>query len=249
MQPKNDLKQSQVRSPRKLRLPKLPTKLLAIAAAVLILAAAGSYYFISYRPNHTNPSAYTYKTLNTYTLEGGKSGAGISVKKPAELGTSGKSAAKLQQVNFNQSITKNGQNIVIAQLSMASVFVSTPIQADYLKVLNGTITNPKSAGYNTLLTPVKDYVTQRLSSDYDVTFSEPKSLNTANLKSNAWVLNFTATAKKGQDKSKLPDLSGQTVLAIGKSTFYYFMVDATTYNWQGNQKTWQEVVNSIQLDR
>ncbi|MDO8591964.1 MAG: hypothetical protein Q7R60_03530 [bacterium] len=225
---------------------------LAILLAVLVLAGSGFYLYHQNQlktKRAAQPYAYTYKTLDSYTLAGEQAGSGMTFSKPVEFAAPTKSAAKTHQVQFSHGPTKDGLLATIAGVAAASVYESTALSASYMKIFEATIVDPKNAGYAALIGPLKDFVNHRLPSIYNTTFSTPKKLSTANLTSNAWEIDFTATVKEADQKSSFPNLQGQEVLVIGQKTFYYFMVNSVDYNWQSNQKIWQQVINSLKIDQ
>lgn len=224
-------------------------------AILLVLVLAGSGFYLYHRnqlktKRAAQPYAYTYKTLNSYTLAGEQAGSGMAFNKPEELKAPTKSAAKTSQASFNQSLSQAGKEVLISNMSVASVPISSPPTASYLKLLNQNLTNPKSPGYSSSLASLNTFVSQRLSPIYTISLSQAKVFSNSYIKNNAWAVDFTATAKSGvKNAPPSPSLQGEAILAVGKSTFYYYFVDAVDYNWQSNQKIWQEVINSLKIDQ
>lgn len=242
MQPETN-KISSSRKLPKVSVKKLGTLLLII---VVLAGAFGGYYWLKHKPVGLRAYSFRYTQLNSYNLKGDQKGSGIMVSKPTEIGTSGSSADKTSQINFKHTISKNNQVVIVAQLAMASVNIGSEFQAEYLKNIDTAMGDTKNTSHSIAQKPIQSFVNQRLDPAYTATYTEPKSLTTTNLKTHSWYLGFTATAK---DKTKFPDISGKVLVTPGKTTYYYFMVDSLTINWQKNQKVWDQVLNSIKIDQ
>lgn len=221
-----------------------------VLAAILVIAGVTGGYFLVKNSSGTGTYAFKYKALNSYTLSGDVKGGGITLQKPVELASSSSPAPKQTQAFLSHTITNNSKPAVTAaQIFLATVNTSTVIQDGYKKNIGTMMTDPKNVSHDAVVKPVKDYATQRLKTSLVTTFSEAKALNTGNIKANAWYLTFTATPKDAKDKASQPDLSGEVIMGIGKSSFYYIMVYSLSNNWQSNQKAWDQVISSIKLDQ
>ena len=44
-------------------------------------------------------------------------------------------------------------------------------------------------------------------------------------------------------------MDGKLIFAVGKSTYYYFLVTMVDYNWHANQKTVQQITDSLKIDQ
>lgn len=234
----------------KFKKPSRKVSITVLVAVLVIVGAAGGYFLVKNSSKDGNYS-YKYKDLNSYSLSGDTKGNGITLQKPVELAAIGSSSAGQTQGYLNHAVTKNSQQqaVTLAQIFLATVNTGTELPDGYIKNIDTMISDPKNVSHEVVVKPVKDFVTQRLKTTLATTFSEAKPLTTANIKSNAWYLTFTATPKNSKDKATQPDLSGEVVMGIGKTTFYYVMVYSISSNWQSNQKVWDQVINSIKLDQ
>lgn len=249
--PPND---SQILSKKPRFMPKLKRRQTFIGlTVVLVLAlAAGFYWYRHYHnPNKINTGSYTYtyKTLVPYKLTGEKDGNGITLKQPTEFTKDTVSSARQTQAFFNHSITRDNGYAIIAQLALASVTTGAPPSSDYLKNLGQSLADPTAAAYAAALKPLNDFITQRLPEGYKLNSTQPRAVTTPNLKTNTWQLDFSATPKDPSNPAGLPNLSGVEIFTIGKTTFYYFMLDGVDYNWQANQAIIIQSINSLQIDQ
>ena len=228
---------------------KLATGLVILLAVALV--GGGIAYHIHYQNSHRTKSvpeyyAYTYSKLSPYKLTGGQAGSGVSFNRPTELGGPSSITIKGKTATASQIMTQNNQPFTVAQFTVAVVPSST--SAGFTKSLGGVVTNSQNPSFNTVLTPIKQFVTTHIGGAYIVTFSTPTTLQTSNLSSNAWSINFTA---KPVDSTMvlLPNLQGEEIFAVGQKTYYYFFIDAVDYNWQANQSVFQQVINSLKIDQ
>ncbi len=232
---------------------KKPSRKLAtmvLAAALVIAGAVGGYLLVKNSFGKNGDYSYTYKDLNAYAMSGTAKGNGISLQKPVELVAAGSPSAGQTQAYLSHTLNKDSQQAVtIAQIFLATVSAGTELQAGYKKNINSAVTDPKNVGHEAVTKPIKDFVTQRLNTNLSTTFSDAKAFTATNIKADAWHLTFTATAKDSKNKATVPDISGEVILAIGKTTFYYIALDSLSNNWQSNQSVWQDVINSLKLDQ
>ncbi len=233
-------------------LSKLSTRLI-ISLVAIALAAGGFYLYRAHKNDTAQIYAYSYKKLTPYKLSGAKDGSGVSLNMPTEFTTESASKPQLSQTQFSQAMAKNdGSVVIIAHLAIASVYSGTPPSAGYLQKFSKTLTDTTSPAYNGTIQPIKDFVNRRLpTAHYNVSFDKTAAFTSDNIKTDAWQLDFTAKTKNPANERNFPPLKGKEILAVGKSTFYYFMVDAIDYNWQSksNQSIWQQVINSLKIDQ
>ena len=144
----------------------------------------------------------------------------------------------------------NNQSFTVAQLAANYVTTSTSVNKTYLKSLTAILTNPQSSSYQSVLSPIKQFVASKMGS-YVVSFNTPAALTTSNIASNAWSIGFTAKPVDATNNPYQPNMQGEAVFAIGKKTYYYFFVSAVDYNWQNsaNQQVFQQVINSLKIDQ
>ena len=221
---------------------------------VIILVGGGGYLYQHHQNQQkakkaAQPYAYTYGQLTTYKLAGLNPGGGMKFNVPKEFNAPTASAAKASQVQLSQGPVKNGRPATIAGISAASIYTGVAPTSDYLKTLSASIVDPKNSNYKSVTDPLQTYVTQRISVGYSVSFGAPVAFTNSYIKANAWSLGFTATAKSASSLAIDPPMTGQTLLIVGKNAFYYYTVDAVSYNWTSNQKFWQGILGSLQVDQ
>ncbi len=249
MQPQTPNLKRRINLP-KIKLPRLSSMQIKAVLAVLVLAIGGYFGYRWYANRTPAPSAFTftYNKTEAVKLPGQQAGSGMSLVRPTDL-TLAPIEAKATQASMYHVLLKNNQPVTVAQIAVASVYAGIELSSDYLKNLNTAMTDVKSANHAGVIKPVKEFVTNRAQTGYNITFSDPKTFTSDTIKSNAWYMTFTGTAKDAKAVPTLPPLSGEVVLSTGKSTFYYFMVDSITVNWQPNQKVWDQVINSLKIDQ
>ncbi len=216
----------------------------------LVLTIVALVAILVFKPIHSDgqPYRYIYQNLDNYQLLGPKAGNGASFQKPVEFVPQGSLAAIRDQAIFVHNID-NKQKIYAGNEAISAVPVDPAPTASYLQNLNQAILDPKVTGHQQIVAPLNQFVKDRLNSRYVISFAQPRALITPTIKANAWTIDFDATDKAPKSKTAPTHLKGQAVLAVGKSTYYYFMVTAIDYNWQSNSKVWQQVTNSIKIDQ
>lgn len=233
------------------------SRLFKITGLVFLAALAifgGLYFYGSYQnqnapKNTAQDYTYTYQRLVTYKLTGLQPGRGAQFDMPVEFNADAISAPKTQQAQFGQYPIKGQRTATIAQIAVAALPAKTPLTKTYLNSLAQSIVNPKAKDYALYTDSLKEFISQRVATGYNISLSKPNSLNTPYLKNNAWSANFSAVPKIGSSSATLPDFSGQVLMAIGKDTFYYFLIGAVDYNWRGNQIVWKGVTDSLKIDQ
>lgn len=223
------------------------------------------------------PHNLTYSKLETFKLDGTSVNLGISFLKPVEYKLALESDAK-DQASFSHTLT-SPTFAPLGALHVASVNSDGPVPTNYLKSINNVFSNPKDLAYKGAVKPIEDFVSTRFSPLYDLHYSNAIKYSSTTVKVNAWAFDLSATPKKVAkpttsnntpppadaaaqlDSSKAAPLptakpdpnfenyKGRVIFAIGKSTYYYFVIYNTDYNWQNDQQTWQQVVDSIKIDQ
>lgn len=227
---------------------KMPRKRLLIVVAAVIVAvvlALGCYFHWhkSSKPAPTGPYSHSYSNVEQFTSKFGTSGSNMIFEKPTEL--RGIQAKGSKQATLLQFATVY-PGWTIANISIATVGGSGTLSQSYKDAIAKLITdtsNPVNVGSNNYL---HKFVIERINSKYTSNFSSVSQFTNPDINHNAWKVDFTASAS-GKDGP--PPLQGEAVLAIGKSSLYYLMANAVSYNWQNNQAVWQQVLNSIKIDQ
>lgn len=212
---------------------------------------------------------------DSYKLPGSKPGSGMSFDKPVEY----KFALETQnkdQASFGDSL-KAPLFAPLGALHAASVSVPIPTTPQILKSINKNLADPKSEAYKAQAESAQKFLATRFSPLYDVTFARGQQMYTPRFKDNAWSFGFSAKPKPSSQTNSngvpqnatdpahanaLPagaatnssasgfeDYKGQVVMIVGKSTYYYFAVYNTNYNWDNNSAIWSKVFNSIRIDQ
>lgn len=251
MQPQTDAVKSKMKPSFRFTKPSRKLVTVALITILVIGGAVGVYCGYRWYAHRTpNPRVYSfsYDKTETVKLPGQQAGSGMALVRPIELRLSPLTPYSTQST-MSHTITKNKQAVLVAQIAIASVYAGLDLSSNYLKNLNTAMTDVKSPNHTGVIKPVKEFVNNRAHSGYNLTFMDPKPFTKDNIKANAWYMTFTGVAKDSKQASALPPLTGEVVLATGKSTFYYFMVDSITVNWQSNQKVWNQVINSLKIDQ
>lgn len=218
-----------------------------VGLAIIVIAAIVLGLVLHSQSNSktipNGPLAYKYTQINSYTLKGSRGNDDLTFSKPVQL--TSLQGAQNQQIVFAQFDAKN-PIADIADLNATSLDLGHTLSASDKNAIGKAAqdTDSPSSSY------LHRFVSQWMNSNYATTFSSVTTFTNPNIKNYAWTLNYSATVKpKTSHSSNYPPMSGQAVLAVGNTTIYYFMVDAVNYNWQNNQPTWQQVLNSIKIDQ
>ena len=221
------------------------------AIAVLILSAAGTYgYWQLYQVWQGGKQySYTYSKLDDFKLPSVLKGAGISFNKPTEFIQAGDSVVQegFSAAIFYQPNYATDPKTAIAYLSANSVQSALAASSSYVEQLSSVLNNPSDSRYQTMVGPVKDFLVAATDSSFRIDIGSAKPLQTANLKNNAWEFDFFIQNDK--NKTKVTPLRGKAILAVGKNSFYYFMVSSVYYNWGPSQSVWQQMIDSIKIDQ
>lgn len=234
-------------------------KISKTAVFIVVGMLAGTIGFtIIYQLNHhrtvsiqtTFSYPYNYNRLNLHQLIGKNSGSGISFKKPVEFGSKQGSTTKSDQTQLRQPVVKNGQFVSIGGIAVSSSYMAKPLPAQFLKAIADSMANSDNPNHQSSIENLTRFINSSLGPRYTSKLAvEVKNLKTANIKSNAWIMDFSASPKTAQDKTQLPNLHGQIIFSIGKRAFYHLMVYAEDHNWTNNQKAWIQVLDSIKIDQ
>jgi hypothetical protein len=228
-------------------------KLVAITGFILLgVLIAGLLYWNANRDSSTNdkkPYPYTYDKTDNYLLSGPAVGSGIKFVKPVEFTQPTTDRPSSDQAALVHTISRNDTVMTLGSIAVASVATQATPSNDYLKILDEAIMDPKNKNHGTMTTPIKSFVTDRMDPRYEVALGTARRLSNANLKSNAWLIDFVATDKNKDEKVKPTKFTGQTGLLVGKKSYYYFLLGAVDYNWSANSQMWSQVRNSIQIDQ
>lgn len=218
--------------------------LVPVAIVVSVLVVAGG---LLYRQTHNNSQAYkfNYAKLNSFKLAGQSTGSGISFQKPQEIGKDRGSDGPGSVSTLLQTSSKDGTYLaVLAALSETGGGVA----GGYIQQASKqSFTDHKSIGYQVFVRPAQGLINSILDPSYGFTFADPKPFTNPNIKSNAWEMDFTASTPSNSPNT--PKMRGAIIMALGKNALYNFEIGAIDYNWDSNQKVWQQVFDSLKIDQ
>lgn len=235
-------------------------KLTALVVAVIVIAAGLFYFLVQKKPATISPAKpephqHTFSKLDSYTILGQAAGQGIYFEKPVEMPTidsQGQLHIRSTQDMYYYLIASGVANKATdaGKVMVQSAYTPTPPSADALKLMRVDAKNPSSSTAKSLKSLLSNFVVQRLA-NYNVSLAELKPLVTKNLPDNAWQASYAATAKDPAQAKFYPNQKGIAVVAIGKSTYYFYAINTIDYNWTNshNQKVWQQVFNSLKIDQ
>lgn len=242
--------------------------LVVIAGAAAILWRQSYHSAKSPKPVQ-NAYSLSFTRLQDYSLKGPAPGSSETFLKPAELNQD------LLDASSNQTTLLKSQQFPIVSRIDASI-VSSPSSTtpENISKFAAAITNPGNPDYKIRLAALQFYVNERQTPFYAAAVIEqPKAFKSPNIKSNAWIADFSISPKSqqptainsknqaGGDPAKLkqaqaktgirqlPDLKGKVLIIFGKSTIYYFMVADSPDNWQVNDSSWQKIIDSLKIDQ
>lgn len=215
----------------------------ALASAALGLAGLYAIRSITYDQNLDH---YKYSQLEDYKLESKLDGTDISFKKPPELkeishnALVGSSGASFGHVK-DKSGSKTGLSYLLVSLKQSALAASQ----GYMVELGEILKDPNHKTYQKTVQPIKDFAKVGTLLKTDVELSIATVFTNSNISKNAWKFDFSAK----NSQNNLKTVKGTIILAAGKTTFYYFFLDSLEYNWDSNQKVWQQVLDSIKIDQ
>jgi hypothetical protein len=193
------------------------------------------------------PYKQTYTKLTDYKLAGPVSGAGAAFQEPQDFSAS--TVSKSPGVSTQVSLVERLQNHINQATGVGQIVLLSYIDATAGNgsALGSALLNSSDPGHQAALNRLSSFIDLRLPDYNAATIGPPKTITTPNVKSNAWSVDFSATPST--TTTQLPDLDGQAILVVGHNSTYYFLVDAADYNWQSNQTTWQQVIDSLKVDQ
>jgi hypothetical protein len=188
-------------------------------------------------------SAQIWSKLQTYTAC--SPGPAISFQKPTAFNSSTLSTNKAM---FSAGQNKPGattQGIIIAACTSSKPLPT----AAYLAKLDHALLHTSDKGRGPYVWPVYKFVLDNTSFNYIPTLGPAVRFSNSAIKSNAWQISL-AWKRSPSASASLPAQKQGTVIALaGQKSWYYLMLAATTANWQANQSTWNQILNSIKIDQ
>ena len=189
---------------------------------------------------------YSYSTLEDYKLPSKLQGAAVSFRKPGELKLLDKKETQgLASAYFVHTVSKGGSEFGLTHIAMSSVQSALAASDSYVTSLSQILKDPNDKDYQNMTDSFKKFLQAFTPKQLKVEVQALVPLTTTNIKQNAWQADFRA----GETAGEYADLKGRLVFAVGKTTFYYFMVATADYNWNRNQNVWQQVIDSLKIDQ
>jgi len=223
--------------PRKLRL-----KYLFLDLVVLIVLATIGWWLFGH---HNHGPTHQLNGLSSYTLSGKVAGRGITFQKPSQLvlDTDPRVTLLPTEVGFNYVINAHSAAYIAAESP-----VTTPHYdpSDYLPdtSVQKWLDNPSSPVYAPYAQYITAFITSTLAPGINVSYTSAKIFTNPNIKSNAWLINFTLRNTTTGHTAK-----GQLIYAVGHNGYYLFYIDAMGNDWQANQASINQIFNSIKIDQ
>lgn len=238
--------------------PSSKRRIVYVAIVLILIAVCGLAFFLW---RHNKPSSHgdaitapyhqTYSQVTTRKINGPSTGEGMSFQSPVELTANGVQTQTF--VSYCQIVPNSNPPMETACNDAKATHITNPVTDAYLKDVNDTLVGQGSpAAYQAILSPLSVFVLSAKGSQiYNLDLGAAKAFTNSSIKSNAWVFDFKVTPKnaKASNTANRSTYNGKVVYAIGKQTVYYFSITDIDYNWQGNQATWQKVLDSLKIDQ
>lgn len=214
--------------------------------ALVIIGALVAAFNVHYKKAPTHPYSYSYSKLNSYKLPGEVVGSGVSLSKPVEYEPAVSASPRKDQITFAHAQNKDKKVTLIGNAFLASFHPDASASSTNSTIIGQFLDAFSSKDHKYLVKLLKNVPLQGLGSKFTVSLSSnPQPLTSPNIKTNAFYADFSAVSK---DKNQ-PQLKGKAVVAIGKTSYYIFMIDNTDYNWDNNSAVWQQVIDSLKIDQ
>jgi hypothetical protein len=184
--------------------------------------------------------------VETAKLPGDRPGQGLSFTKPTEFYDPSQQATSKQHLNLYGFVVRDHYTQIDARISATSV-VSEKHTDKFFKSYQSILLDPSGTYYEAAVDPLKQTIKTRLPGNYNLSYGPAEAFSSSNIKEHAWKIKFSAT-RKDNDKNSPAKLEGQAIMAIRETATYFLVEAAEASNWQANQKTWQQVAQSLKVD-
>lgn len=214
-------------------------RLLWVIVIVVVLAVSG-WLIYSRVHNGRQPYKYAYTKLDSYSIKGSVGGSGVEFKKPVEIT---KLTATPEQADLEYLKSVGDKKKFVSYIAVLSVNSSEKLTTEQLKQLGVQITTARSG--SDILEPVDNFIYTNVYENWNASIGSAQPFTNATIKADAWSFDLSASDPSGSNSVK-----GEVIYAIGSSRIaYFFMVFSRPDSWQTNQAVWQQVVDSIRIDR
>ena len=237
--------------------------LLVVGLLVLVITAAGFYghYF------NSRPYGYTYKNLQSTQVNLPQGGT-LSFNKPPELAKSAsvhsiglqdyqhiKDENTIAGIMINQESFPPPPDTGTPNINETFVIIPPITKLDSpLDYIRDQFNNPLSDAFQTKKKSLIEGLQQKIAAQYNssqkpkVELQAPVKLQTANIKTDAWQMDFTVSGL-GSGKHTAADVIGKELFTFGSNnTLDNLVLSAVDYNWRTNQATWQRIIDSIKVN-
>lgn len=219
---------------------KLDKKYLLIPLLILIVAALVLMGWHVHKSNPTSssqPAKYAYNSLTGYTTPALPAGQKMTFQKPVELTQDTSTAGQVTLIHLLSSTTRQALFV-----SAGTSQLSTPLSSSQISDLSQVLATPGNPYYQAATNAALQFVKARAPTGTNISIANAQSFSNANIKT-AW--QFPITISDPSNKK----LQGKEVYALGSKAYYFFMVVTPDYNWQSNQKVWDQMFASLKIDQ
>lgn len=220
-------------------------RLIYIVPALILLAGLGFGLWLLLAKD-SQPYKYTYTANVNVVLGGAQTGAGASFQRPKEFILVGK--VNKQAQNLSHDVKYQGHIISVGGLSFSSVPLEKPLAAITVEAINDAWKKQAGEIYSSISQLIKDFVKNNAAPRYSVSLTNPQPFTNPNISKNSWQLDINLTDNDPADGQN-QRMTGKAIYAIGQKAIYYYALAAVDYNWQANNSTWQQMLDSIKIDQ
>lgn len=223
-------------------------KKIAVLTLALAILSSGLYVFAYQKGNNnstsnssTANSVHRYQSLKPQSLSAGFPDTTIVYSKPNEFVVTDNNKTFLKNYRHKQG---NPQQVV-GDMAVSVAHVTGKLPTVLPPIVSKALASPStSEAYQSETKPLITFTTQQLPKSLsNINLSGVKNFRSANIKDSAWQFDLNGTsATNGK-------WQGKFIYAWGKNGVYYVLIAATAPNWQANQSTWQQMVDSIKIDQ
>lgn len=225
---------------------------LAVLGVIAVIAGSGFYWWVYDRQNNktSTTTTYQYTKYDDYKLAGVTKGRGLTFKKPSSFDPSiyGNNSATTASLIQKVKLPNYSNLVTVGSIDIAMATPVQKIDSTYLKKANDAF-NQQNSDYIAYQKALTNYLRTNVYpvESNTLTLSSPKAYKSDNIKSNAWLTDYTV--KTTYDDGTVRDVTGQLLYAIGTKDFYYFSVSSLSDNFKANTNTWKTVFDSVKIDQ
>lgn len=249
MEDKASMQQKPLDSPGRMKGRRL--LLILCVPIVLILVYCGyNYWQKNSLPNIRSGQAVNikYHNLAQHSIKGTGEHNGLTFSAPEQfINTDHAKTVSPIQLQLSRQAKLNNKSLTAGYILTQALYINPPPSADTIKTIGKSITSPSQNNVRNVFSPQAFGMPKNLFQGYKVVSSTGTIFTSGNINKDAWVRDFSASAT--DPNAKLPDMQGHMITVFGKSAIYYLVVYTTKFDWQANQATWSQVINSLKIDQ